>query len=327
MTNELISIIVPVYNAEKYLAKCIENIISQTYSTFELILVDDGSKDGSGALCDSYAEKDNRIRAFHKNNEGVSVAREFGLAQSKGEYIAFIDADDYIAEDYLKVLYQDIIKYNADISCCDCFEIVNGAETNHFRCVLENRIIENKAEYVQDYILNTKELYGYVVWAKLIRKELIEGQAFKRIRFGEDTVYMMNLFEKANITVLNNYKGYYYIRNEDSVTINGFNDITKQLNHIYIGEALVHLSGMTDKCIQNSAVNDYAKRIYAVLSLQIKGNEKASFEENYDYVCQHINSVLKLKGVKLKYKITLRFYKLSPKLYWTVLRPILGSKQ
>lgn len=323
----MISVIVPVYNAEKYLTKCIDSILAQSFENFELILVDDGSKDGSGAICDKYAARDSRVKVLHKKNGGVSAARESGIAQSKGEYIAFIDADDYIAEDYLKVLYQNIIKYNADISCCDCLEIVNGAETNHFRCVLENRIIENKAEYVQDYILNTKELYGYVVWAKLIRKELIEGQAFKRIRFGEDTVYMMNLFEKANITVLNNYKGYYYIRNEDSVTINGFNDITKQLNHIYIGEALVHLSVMTDKCIQDPAVNDYAKRIYAVLSLQIRGNEKASFEENYDYLCQHINAVLKLKGVKLKYKITLRFYKLSPKLYWTVLRPILGSKQ
>lgn len=325
MTNELISIIVPVYNAEKYLAKCIESIISQTYSTFELILVDDGSKDGSGALCDSYAEKDNRIRAFHKNNEGVSVAREFGLAQSKGEYIAFIDADDYIAEDYLKVLYQDIVKYNADIACCDCVEIVNGKETNRFHNVLENRIIENKVEYIRDYV-NNKEFYGYVVWAKLIRKELLEGQTFKRIRFGEDTVYMLNLFEKAEITTLNDYKGYYYIRNEDSVTIKSVEDITRPLNHIYVGEALVNLSLLTDKSTQAVSANCYAEKIYGALSLMIKYNDKTSFEKNYEYICKHINAVLKIKGVKPKYKIMLRFYKLSPKLYWTVLRPVLSRK-
>lgn len=323
MTNELISIIVPIYNAEKYLEKCIESIIKQTYSNFELILVDDGSKDGSAALCDSYAKNDNRIRAFHKKNEGVSVAREFGLAQSKGEYIAFIDADDYIDDDYLNVLYQDIVKYNADIACCECVEIVNGKETNRFHNVLGKRVIENKAEYILDF-LNLKELYGSVVWAKLIRKELLKGQRFKKIHFGEDTVYMLNLLEKATITTLNDYAGYYYIRNEDSVTVKGANDVTKSLDHFYVGEALVSLSAFADNNTQAIAANQYANRIYGGISLIIKGNHKEIIEEKYDYICQHINAVLKLKGLKLKYKVMLRFYKHFPKLYWTVLHPVLS---
>lgn len=321
----MISVIVPVYNAEKYLARCVDSVLAQSFDDFELILVDDGSNDGSGAICDKYATRDSRVKVLHKKNGGVSAARESGIAQARGEYIAFIDADDYIAEDYLKVLYQDIVKYNADISCCDCLEIVNGVETNRFHNVSENRIIKNKAEYIQDYI-NHKEFYGYVVWAKLIRKELVSGQSFKRIRFGEDTVYMLNLFEKVKITVLNEYKGYYYIRNEDSVTIKGVNDITKQLNHLYIGEALVHLSSFTDKCIQEIAANQYANSIYAVLSFLIKGNDKENFEENYDYLCQHINAVLKLRGLKIKYRVMLRFYKLFPKLYWSALHPVLREK-
>lgn len=271
-------------------------------------------------------KKDKRIKAFHKKNEGVSAAREFGLAQSKGEYIAFIDADDYIAEDYLKVLYQDIVKYNADIACCDYSEIVDGVEFDRIHNVINNRMIKNRSEYVRNFV-NCKEFYGYVVWAKLIRKELLNEQTFKRIRFGEDAVYMLNLFKKVNITVLNNYKGYYYVRNEDSVTVKGDKDITKLLEHFYIGEALVHLSFLTDKSTQAISANWYAKKIYIFLSLMIKNNDKTSLEKNYDYVCQHINSVLELKGVKLKYQIMLRFYKHFPKLYRTVLRPVLSRKQ
>lgn len=322
----MISVIVPVYNAEKYLTKCVDSILAQSFENFELILVDDGSKDGSGAICDKYAARDSRVKVLHNENGGVSAARESGVAQSRGEYIAFIDADDYIAKDYLTVLYEDIVKNNADIACCDCVEIVNGTETNGFHNVLENRVIENRVEYILDF-LNLKEFYGYVVWAKLIRKELLKGQMFKQIHFGEDTVYILNLFEKATITTLNDYKGYYYIRNEDSVTVKGANDVTKSLDHFYIGEALVGLSAFTDNNTQAIAANRYAFLVYGGLSLIIKGNHKEIIEEKYDYICQHINAVLKLKDIKLKYKVMLRFYKHFPKLYWTFLHPVLSRKQ
>ncbi len=134
-------------------------------------------------ICDSLGERDNRIRVIHKQNEGVSLARELGVNEANGEFIAFIDADDYIAKDYLKVLYDDMIKYQVDIACCDCVEIINGTRTNRFHNVLENRLIENKEQYVKDYV-SRREFYSTVVWAKLIRKELLAEQKFKRIRFG-----------------------------------------------------------------------------------------------------------------------------------------------
>lgn len=171
MEKELISVIIPVYNAEKYLEKCINSILVQSFERFELILVDDGSTDSSGTICDSYAERDSRVKAFHKQNEGVSAARDFGVAHSKGEYIAFIDADDYIAEDYLKILYHDINKYHADIACCNSSLLCDEKEIVSYDCVLENRIIKNKAEYVRDY---SHKLYCRVVWAKLIRKKLLD---------------------------------------------------------------------------------------------------------------------------------------------------------
>ena len=109
----MISIIVPVYNAEPHLPRCIESILLQTYKNFELILVDDGSADASGAICDTYAKRDGRIIVFHTENRGVSAARNFGLEQMSGDYSCFVDADDYVGRDYLRILIEMAEKYNA----------------------------------------------------------------------------------------------------------------------------------------------------------------------------------------------------------------------
>ena len=129
---DLISVIVPVYKAEKYLGECIDSILSQTYESFELILVDDGSPDNSGKICDEYAEKDKRIRVIHKENGGVSSARNLGLDNANGEYFTFLDADDYFDKNYLEFLYNRLSETNSDF----CF--------GRFIGFTENTIIERK---------------------------------------------------------------------------------------------------------------------------------------------------------------------------------------
>ena len=115
----MISVIVPVYNVEPYLRECIESILGQTYRDFELILVNDGSTDDSGTICDEYAAQDTRIRVLHQKNSGVSVARNVGLDSVQGEYITFVDSDDRVSKDYLAYL-NDLIQIEcADIACCD----------------------------------------------------------------------------------------------------------------------------------------------------------------------------------------------------------------
>ena len=130
--NNLISIIVPIYNVEKYLKKCIDSIINQTYKNLEIILVDDGSPDNCGKICDEYAKKDNRIKVIHKENGGVSSARNVGVENATGEYIGFVDSDDYIEKDMYEVLINNLKKENADISIISNYE------------VYKNKIIENK---------------------------------------------------------------------------------------------------------------------------------------------------------------------------------------
>ncbi len=118
-----ISIIVPVYKVEKYLKKCVDSILAQTFSDFELILVDDGSPDNSGRICDDYAKKDARVRVVHKQNGGLSSARNAGIEVAKGKYLGFVDSDDYIAEDMYELLYKAIIKEEADLSICGIYDV------------------------------------------------------------------------------------------------------------------------------------------------------------------------------------------------------------
>ena len=122
-TNPLISVIVPIYNVEAYLEKCIKSILSQDYTPLEIILVNDGATDGSGEICDKYAKQYENITALHKKNGGLSSARNAGMEIMRGEYVSFIDSDDYIAPDMISTLYADIIKNEADISCISFLNI------------------------------------------------------------------------------------------------------------------------------------------------------------------------------------------------------------
>ena len=121
--NELISIIIPIYNVEKYLHCCINSVIRQTYKNLEIILIDDGSPDNCGKICDEYAKKDNRIKVIHKENGGLSSARNAGLDIAKGEYISFVDSDDYVAENFIEKLYKLCKENDADIAECDFYRI------------------------------------------------------------------------------------------------------------------------------------------------------------------------------------------------------------
>ena len=123
MNSPSISIIIPVYKAEKYLHRCVDSVLAQTFTNFELILIDDGSPDNSGAICDEYAKQDGRVKVFHQKNQGVSVARNLGIEQAKGEWIAFIDSDDWVENTMYEEMYHTASLANADIAGCNFWEI------------------------------------------------------------------------------------------------------------------------------------------------------------------------------------------------------------
>ncbi len=316
-----ISIIVPVYNAENYLECCLNSILVQSYRDFELILIDDGSTDKSADICDLYARRDGRVRVFHQENKGVSEARDKGVSQARGNYIAFIDADDSVETDYLKTLYTDICRYHTDIACCDYKEMVDGVCTNRNHAVNKNRVVANIDTYVKDY-LERKEFYGYAVWGKLIRKDLVQGHTFKKIQYGEDCVYMSEIFEKEPVSVLNAYAGYHYVRHEESATMGGRADVIT-LQHAFCDEALLRLAKLcNDRSVCVSAAKRYAHTIYESLSVQVKMGNRKAYKDNYSVVRMHIAKVLDVGSIGYKYWVMLHFYKAFPFLYWKMVRAI-----
>ena len=192
-----ISVIVPVYNVEKYLPKCIDSILAQTFTNFELLLINDGSKDSSGTICDEYAAKDSRIRVFHKENGGVSSARNLGLDNAKGEWIAFVDSDDWVDESYLMDLFQAADEKDMLVVQGIRYYSIENTETNI--CGFEN------GTYINNDILKAfseKELhrFGGPV-SKLYNKTLIKQNQIQfnpEIHFGEDLLFMLIYLQNVN---------------------------------------------------------------------------------------------------------------------------------
>ncbi len=214
--TDLISVIVPIYNAERYLVKCLDSIICQTYQNLEIILIDDGSCDRSGEICDNYAKEDKRIRVKHKENRGVSAARNDGLELATGEYIAFIDADDYILSDYFTYLYKLITKYRVDASCCGYYKMWDSEKMPIFNDSLQEVLYTNAAA-IED-LLYRKNMTGYPC-LKLYKSSVLKNVRFvKDVIYGEDTIFTMQAFRQCNQIVYGNRTLYIYYQHFTSAT-------------------------------------------------------------------------------------------------------------
>lgn len=218
--DELISVIVPVYNGEKYLPICMKSLLEQTYRALEIILVNDGSRDNSAALCDDYASRDSRVRVIHQENQGVSGARNTGLDHATGSYVTFVDGDDYVERDYLERLYRNLVSFDADFSCCSYQEVISGdLPPMTIPFVAESRYIQDPKTFFEDMV-NPREAYWSTATLKLYRRELIGDTRFCReLKYGEDQVFFYDLLLKNPAAYLDTYEGYYYVRNESSATL------------------------------------------------------------------------------------------------------------
>ncbi|MCI6430581.1 MAG: glycosyltransferase [Lachnospiraceae bacterium] len=209
---DLVSIIVPVYNVENYLERCITSLLQQTYSKIEIILVDDGSTDSSGQICDTY-NGDDRIVVLHKENGGLSDARNAGFAVAKGKYICFVDSDDWVDQNYIKMLYQCIEKNSCEVAGCRykiCHELADGVSNkNNYKQTTYTHITALKA------LINNE--VKQVVWNKMYSKELIEGIDFPKEKYNEDEFWTYKVITKANAYVELNYVGYYYFQRTTSI--------------------------------------------------------------------------------------------------------------
>lgn len=199
MQSELISIIVPVYNMEQYLERCMESIFEQTYHKLEIILVDDGSTDRSPQMCDGYAKKDTRVKVIHKENGGLSDARNAGLAIATGEYIGYVDSDDWIEPHMYETLYQACEREQADVAICRYQSVYEGYQketSSRKQTVLE------RDELLKIYISDQDGFCIYnSVWSKLFRAELVRDMVFPKGRNSEDIMYTTRAFCRAKKAV------------------------------------------------------------------------------------------------------------------------------
>lgn len=219
--TELISVIVPIYNTEKYLVECIESIREQTYSNIEIILVDDGSTDASIEICDEFSKKDSRVRVFHKENEGSAVAKNFGIQQSKGEYIILVDSDDTVSDKMIEVLYTHIKEKNADIAIGNYY-IYDESDKNFYFYVTDKdfsveelAIQEIMNRQAGDWQFNSSAFI--LPTFKLIKKELFKEVQFSNGRRFDDEATMHRFYLLASKIIFINDNLYRYRQRSGSI--------------------------------------------------------------------------------------------------------------
>lgn len=215
--EDLISVIVPVYNVKEYLERCINSIINQTYKKLEIIIVDDGSTDGSSVICDTYKEKDSRIKVFHKKNGGLSDARNYGMKYATGEYIAFCDSDDFVDKKMYEILYNNLTENNADISITNYYKFSRDEEiTDNYDYYKNNKVtvydkIDMFNHLFDDYLLSM------VAWNKLYKRELLKNLQFPKGKLVEDVALAHYIYNKCNKIVITNLQLYFYYQRETSI--------------------------------------------------------------------------------------------------------------
>ena len=222
---ELISVIIPAYNVEGYLKRCIDSVCAQSYKNIEVLVIDDGSCDSTPAICDECAAEDDRIRVVHKGNEGVAAARNTALDMAGGEMIAFADADDYCEPDMLKNLYEVMLRYGADMACCGYYEEYTDKTVEHGTGLAD--VVYTRHEAYEDYLKMGGRM-GSGCWNKLIRAGVLKDIRYKPYVMGEDVEMLCRTIDRCELVACTGYPGYHYIHRGDSATraVFGPNNVT-----------------------------------------------------------------------------------------------------
>lgn len=218
--DEKISVIIPVYNVEAYLEECLDSVVNQTYRNLEILLMDDASPDGCGAICDRYAEDDQRIRVIHKEkNYGQAEARNTGMELATGAYLFFADSDDWLAEDTLEKLYKGLQRHRADCSVGACVTVLEreGGE----KSVHHEELKEERCEVAREAMKHVL-LVGSAAWNRLYRRETLQGLRFPRGRINEDEPFVLHAYERMEKIAFLDCETYFYRKRANSITTSAF---------------------------------------------------------------------------------------------------------
>lgn len=315
MTNPLISIIVPVYKVEKYLDRCVESIVNQTYKNLEIILVDDGSPDNCPQMCDNWAEQDNRIKVIHKTNDGLANARNSGIEICNGDYVMFVDSDDYIEPDMVEFLLNLSAKYNADVSRCGFYyEYENGHKESESR---DYSIKEPGEKEIICDLLTGGHLAG-VIWNKLYKKDIFKSHRYNKIdNCAEDIMFNYRIYRDKPKTVFCDEPKYDYLIRENSITNQKFSygafDIIR-------AKKIAYEDFKNDEVIGPYATKGYINSAFIVLSGCITNHAfPKERDELISFILSHKKEVLFSSMYSWRDKIKTLILSISPVLYCKLL--------
>ena len=299
--DALVSLIIPVYKVEAYLERCVRSVLAQTYQNLEIILVDDGSPDRCGEICDRFAQEDPRVKVFHKANGGVSSARNYGVAYSRGAFVSFIDADDYVAPNYVEYLFDLLMKSHADISCCCMDQTTENTSTYGTNLSIPSEQLLTGKEACRALFGN---LYDVLVTAagNLYKREIAQKYPFPVGRKHEDEATTCKFYYAADRVAVGNQCLYAYYQNPGS-----FMHAKKHcFNEDYIW-ALRHRAEFFGE--QNEP--ELAKAAWNML-VQHCLYESVHYHGRYDSVLKELSNV---KELPPKTWLELKLYNLSPQIY------------
>ncbi|MCU9612326.1 glycosyltransferase [Caldibacillus lycopersici] len=327
MKQPLISVIVPIYKVENYLNRCLESIVNQTYNNLEIILVDDGSPDRCPEICNQWAERDSRIIVIHQPNGGLSKARNSGLRIAKGDYIGFVDSDDWILPDMYEFLLNLILVHNADISHCSFYH--SNGKNLHKGHGTGKKFNGNNFESIKECLKLEKFILS--VWNKLYKRDVLNGVFFEDGRYYEDTLFNFWSFKNANKTVYDGEPKYFYFTRDDSIVKSPFSK--KELDVIYSTEKLCKL---TSKYYPD--LLEYAEKKNIIECLVLINNILSS-QDSIKYLDEYESTMKKLKiyagntktrinsQLHWKYKWLLTVLNINEKLFVFILTNYLSRKR
>lgn len=291
--KELISVIIPAYNIEQYIERCLESVCGQTYSRLEIIVIDDGSSDGTGNIIDELAKKDSRIVTIHKENGGVSAARNTGLDIAKGDYIGFVDGDDIIESDMYELLLRNALKYQADISHCG-YQMVFPNRVDHYYNTGEVRI-QNQYEGVYDLIKADKIEPG--LCNKFYKRELVSVHRLdNKIKINEDLLYNYILFKEAKTSVFEDVSKYHYM-------VRGNSASTSKINKNKLEDPLLALQKMMKQ--ETGETYQLLEKRYAYLLEKVASMKSSKLDDELVKICRkrrdELRSIIKRHELKANY--------------------------
>lgn len=272
--NQLISIVIPIYNVEEYLDRCLGSVIKQRYRNFECILVDDGSTDSSAVRADEWAKRDDRFIVFHKANGGLSSARNYGIARCRGRYITFIDSDDWVYPDYLDVLLNEAVTFDADIAVSPAFRVSDEQSAAKITRAEDEVSVYSQKEYLNIFFRVRGNRTVHYAWGKLYKCEVLDCEQYPVGMLNEDVEGFYKALLKAKIIVETKRQLYCYYFNQHGITGRAFGD--NYLNLLNVWERIVSISRKERPDLVNVAEYNLKRTDFTILcDMILRGDSKS----------------------------------------------------